>query len=195
LTSTEKKPSILFTEAGEYEVELTVSRGEEVQNAKKGQVTVIELIQVHVAFEADTTSITEGESIVFTDDSEGSPTTWNWEFEGGTPGTSADQNPTIKYDIPGTYKVTLKVANEDTEATVTKDEFITVKGEEITITSGFSEDADGWTIVGDAQGGSNIEASYSPFEGLDDSGYIYAEDRVTGGYWYFSAPEKFRGDK
>lgn len=61
--------------------------------------------------------------------------------------------------------------------------------------SEFFEDADGWTIAGDAQGGSNLEASYSPFEGLDNSGYIYADDDVAGGVWYFVAPDKFLGDQ
>ena len=63
------------------------------------------------------------------------------------------------------------------------------------ISSGFEDDAEGWTIAGDAQGGSSVVASYSPFEGLDDSGYIYAEDDVTGGTWYFVAPSKFEGDQ
>lgn len=61
--------------------------------------------------------------------------------------------------------------------------------------SEFYDDVDGWTIAGDASGGSNIEAAYSPFEGLDNSGYIYAEDDVAGGVWYFVAPEKYLGDK
>ena len=39
-----------------------------------------------------------------------------------------------------------------------------------------------------------MDAAYSPFDGLDDSGYIYAEDDVTGGVWYFVAPAKYHGD-
>jgi len=62
------------------------------------------------------------------------------------------------------------------------------------VEAGFENDADGWTIVGDAQGGSNLEASYSPFDGLDNSGYIFAQDNVAGGVWYFSAPQKLLGD-
>ncbi|MEM9981893.1 MAG: laminin B domain-containing protein [Bacteroidota bacterium] len=62
------------------------------------------------------------------------------------------------------------------------------------VEASFENDADGWTITGDAQGGSNLEASYSPFEGLDNSGYIFADDDVAGGTWYFSAPQKLLGD-
>lgn len=63
-----------------------------------------------------------------------------------------------------------------------------------TVTSEFAEDAEGWTIEGDASGGSSVDAAYSPFDGLDDSGYIYAEDDVAGGVWYFVAPSKYHGD-
>ncbi|PJX22822.1 hypothetical protein CAP47_07300 [Psychroflexus sp. S27] len=57
----------------------------------------------------------------------------------------------------------------------------------------FEDDAEGWTIVGDAQGG-YIEASYSEEGGVIE-GYIYADDDVAGGVWYFSAPDDYLGDK
>lgn len=57
----------------------------------------------------------------------------------------------------------------------------------------FENDAEGWTIVGDAQGG-YIEASYSEEGGVIE-GYIYADDDVAGGVWYFSAPENYKGNK
>lgn len=34
-----------------------------------------------------------------------------WTFEGGNPGTDTDANPTVQYDTPGTYDVTLQVSN------------------------------------------------------------------------------------
>ncbi len=57
----------------------------------------------------------------------------------------------------------------------------------------FKEDANGWTIIGDAQGG-YVAASYSPDGGVQD-GYIYAVDDVVGGVWYFNAPSSYLGDK
>ncbi|WP_165806011.1 laminin B domain-containing protein [Marixanthomonas spongiae] len=57
----------------------------------------------------------------------------------------------------------------------------------------FKENAEGWRITGDAQGG-YTEASYSPDGGVQD-GYIYADDNVQGGVWYFTAPETYHGDK
>jgi hypothetical protein len=78
--------------------------------------------------------------------------------------------------------------------------FVSCEEEEDTLTEGvnsseFYNDADGWTIEGDAEGGSSIDAAYSPFNGLDNSGHIYAEDDVTGGVWYFVAPGKYLGNK
>jgi PKD repeat protein len=53
------------------------------------------------------TTIYEGESVNFTDLTN-SATSWTWAFDGGTPATSAIQNPTnIVYYQQGTYKVKL----------------------------------------------------------------------------------------
>ena len=52
-------------------------------------------------------------SLDFTDVSTGSPTSWLWSFEGGTPATSTDQNPQgIVYNFSGDYKVTLTATNQ-----------------------------------------------------------------------------------
>ena len=64
---------------------------------------------------------------------------------------------------------------------------------DVIINDQFKNDASGWQIVGDAQGG-YVEASYSPDGGVVD-GYIFAKDDVTGGVWYFSAPNSYRGNK
>src|SRR5262245_57910545 len=59
-------------------------------------------------------------------------------------------------------------------------------------TSGFDVDADGWTIVGDAQ----ADAVVPDYEGTggNPDGLISASDDVTGGVWYFAAPERYLGD-
>jgi len=36
---------------------------------------------------------------------------WSWAFEGGTPSTSSQQNPTVTYNTTGTYNVTLTITN------------------------------------------------------------------------------------
>jgi uncharacterized delta-60 repeat protein len=63
------------------------------------------------AFTANTNTVCNGGSVQFTDQSLGSPTTWDWTFEGGTPSTSNLQNPLVTYATPGVYDVTLHISN------------------------------------------------------------------------------------
>jgi len=46
-----------------------------------------------------------------TDTLYGGPQTYTWTFQGGNPMNSNLKNPTVCYNIPGTYNVTLRVAN------------------------------------------------------------------------------------
>jgi PKD repeat protein len=64
--------------------------------------------------------------VLFSDSSTGQPTSWLWEFEGGTPATSANQNPVIIYENEGVFDVTLTVTNANGTQTVTKTDYITV---------------------------------------------------------------------
>jgi PKD repeat protein len=65
------------------------------------------------SFSASDTITCYGSAIDFTDQSMGTGITdWDWTFEGGTPGTSTDQNPTITYNTPGVYWVELTVTDD-----------------------------------------------------------------------------------
>ncbi|MEL7121321.1 MAG: PKD domain-containing protein, partial [Bacteroidota bacterium] len=77
-------------------------------------------------FSADRFTIQEGQSINFTDLSTNNPTSWSWTFNGGTPGTSNQQNPTVSYSTAGIYTVVLTVTNADGSDTETKTNYITV---------------------------------------------------------------------
>ena len=50
-------------------------------------------------------------TVQFTDLSQFSPTSWEWDFPGGTPSSSTDPDPLITYTTPGVYDVTLTVEN------------------------------------------------------------------------------------
>jgi PKD repeat protein len=52
-----------------------------------------------------------GEAVQFSDMSSNNPTTWSWNFSGGSPVTSTLQNPVIVYYLPGKYNVVLNVSN------------------------------------------------------------------------------------
>ncbi len=78
-------------------------------------------------FSASSTTVSAGNSVNFTDLSSGSPTSWAWSFQGGTPIASTFQNPqNIRYNTPGTYNVTLTVTNANGTATRTMTNYITV---------------------------------------------------------------------
>jgi len=78
-------------------------------------------------FESDETDVPGGCMINFFDKSSGVPHSWNWTFEGATPSTSTDRNPTnIQYPEEGTFAVTLTVTNPAGEDTKTVTSYITV---------------------------------------------------------------------
>jgi PKD repeat protein/subtilisin family serine protease len=79
-----------------------------------------------VNFAASTTSVTQGQTVTFTDASTNAPTSWSWTFTGGVPASSTDQNPTVTYNTPGTYAVTLNATNQYGTGTFTKTDYITV---------------------------------------------------------------------
>jgi len=76
-------------------------------------------------FTADNDTTCTGSTVNFTDLTTSS-TSWAWTFEGGTPSTSTNQNPSVVYNTPGTYDVTLTVSNATDTLTVTKIDYITV---------------------------------------------------------------------
>jgi len=47
----------------------------------------------------------------YTDLSQNNPSQWRWDFPGGTPSSSTQQNPVVNYTIPGRYQVSLEVTN------------------------------------------------------------------------------------
>ena len=78
-------------------------------------------------FSANFTAISAGGSVVFTNLSTYNPTSWNWTFTGGTPASFNGQNPpSITYNTPGTYAVSLTVTNANGTDTETKTGYIVV---------------------------------------------------------------------
>ena len=80
-----------------------------------------------------------GDTINFMDQSYFNPDSFLWEFEGGFPSVSSTQNPTVVYDTPGKYKVSLTISDlTSATATNVKVDYITVISSE-GLTSPFSE--------------------------------------------------------
>lgn len=86
-------------------------------------------------FVASSTTICAGQSIKFYDIScKSDPTAWSWTFQGASQTSSSVQNPTIIYQTPGNYKVSLTVQNSRGSNSITKDLYITVLPAQSTLT-------------------------------------------------------------
>ena len=79
-------------------------------------------------FEAEKELVTVGSPVRFNDLSKGLRIiSWEWQFEGGTPATSNERIPSVFYDAPGLFDVTLTVTDANGQTnTITKSEFIDV---------------------------------------------------------------------
>ncbi|HNX86387.1 MAG TPA: lamin tail domain-containing protein [Bacteroidales bacterium] len=91
--------------------------------------TLCEPIAPVTDFEADSTVVKIGGTVQFTDLTLNCPTTWDWTFAGGNPGTFSGQTPPpVQYDTPGVYQVCLTTTNDFGNSTNCKENYITVLG-------------------------------------------------------------------
>ena len=113
---------------GEYSFYLTGmgTNGTPVHK-RTSSIVLDELPLPIVDFLASDSMICTSSSVDFTDLTQFSPTQWFWEFQGGNPATSTDQNPMgIVYETTGTFDVKLYAINGTGATELTKNGFITV---------------------------------------------------------------------
>ncbi len=80
-------------------------------------------------FYSNTRTISQGQSVNFFDSTFGAstPESWSWSFPGGDPSFSNTRNPVnIRYDVPGTYNVSLAASSIFHSNSITKINYITV---------------------------------------------------------------------
>ena len=79
-------------------------------------------------FNAEKELVTVGAPVRFNDLSQGLRIiNWEWQFEGGTPATSTERIPTVFYEAPGLFDVTLTVTDASGQTnSLTKNELIDV---------------------------------------------------------------------
>lgn len=119
-------------------------------------------------------NVFEGETVTFTDASTNTPILWEWSTPGGTPATSNDQNPTIRYDVAGQYSVTLRAANLAGQNSITKSNYVNVIGRPPIADFGFQSNF--WT------------SSFQPFlQRGDVMDFVDKSVRIpTGWNWTFT---------
>ena len=141
-------------------------------------------------FDASVREVCENGSVEFVDESVNA-VSYSWTFEGGTPASSIEANPTVTYATAGNYDVSLVITEAGGQTdTKTFENFVSVKGEissEITANSGsfeefeieepiYNEDgATTWTKTGTAFS----EGSSSVFMNFYSYSAVGAEDYLT----------------
>lgn len=138
-TSTQTNPSHTYAAGGVYTVTLTSTND---CGSLTSTQTVSLLAPPVASFTATPTSGCGPLTVQFTSTSLGAPTSYDWSFPGGTPDSSAAANPTVVYNTPGTYTVSLTVTNALGSNTFTQPNYITVNS---VPTAGFTSSVNGAT--------------------------------------------------
>lgn len=121
------------TTPGSYYLLLAADPTQSLQELETTNNTVALVLQVTAnpnppvaAFEASSTLLCNGETVQFTDLSDNGATSWSWSFPGGTPSSSTDQHPSVVYDTPGVYDVSLIATNGNGNSSTTATDYIAV---------------------------------------------------------------------
>ena len=79
-------------------------------------------------FNAEQSVFCAGTTVQFFDKSTaGNPTSWSWEFPGGSPSVSTMENPVVSYSNPGNFNVKLEVTNGIGTSTLLQDGYVSVR--------------------------------------------------------------------
>lgn len=140
-TSIEQNPVHTYMTNGTFDVVLSVTNDCGIDNITQ-QVTI--LLPPVANFSAPMTMGCAPFTVTFTNESTGNPSSFEWQFPGGDPSTSSDQNPTVTYNNPGSYDVTLTVFNSAGSDMITLSNYITVNPPAV---PGFTYVVNGLTTV------------------------------------------------
>lgn len=106
-TSTQQNPTKIYTNMGKYTVTLTVTGAGGTSQASK----IVDVGgPLSASFTYAPSAPKSGQTILFTDQSIGTPTSWQWTFGDGT--TSSERNPSKIYAAGGNYAVKLTIMRD-----------------------------------------------------------------------------------
>ena len=179
-------PAITYSTAGTYNVTLTVYDGATTNSeVKTGYISVKNVI---ADFTGTPLPVVVGNSITFTDNSYCVPTTWNWQFPGGTPSSfSGLTPPAITYSTVGTYDVTLTVTKIGGSDTKTRTGYVVVappvfnmNNETVTTCTGDFYDSGGST--GSYASGESFTKTFYPSSSGSMIRFIFNSFATESGY-------------
>lgn len=121
-----QNPTHNYSSSGVFNVKLTAtnSNGSDTKT-KFSYINVQDVVNIKSAFSANITTGKAPLTVIFTNQSTGSPTSYEWSFGDGK--TSSEINPTHLYDTPGNYTVSLKSYKGIKTDLLSKPDYILVK--------------------------------------------------------------------
>lgn len=91
---------------------LTSAGSLDIPLIKFNNVCPTSLPALEADFTASETEICAGDTIIFTDNSSGTITSWEWDFDGANPATESGEGPhEVIFDTPGSYTIELEVGD------------------------------------------------------------------------------------
>jgi PKD repeat protein len=116
-------------------------------------------------FYLERTIVCAGQPVTFIDNSfNGTVTIYDWDLTGATPNQSANAEPTVVYEAPGIYSVTLNVSNAEGTDSQTLTEYVTVIPATAEVNNwfsfeGFEETEEDYLIISDGLGSTWAETN------------------------------------
>jgi len=123
MSSDEQNPVHIYYSDGSYTITLTVHNPWQRDAVRKTDLISVGSVPVP-GFTQSPASGPAPLAVQFTDESTGTPVAWHWDFGDGE--TSDEQNPDHVYQQPGIYPVNLTVDNAFGNASLEKQDLITV---------------------------------------------------------------------
>ena len=163
-SSTSENPSVTYNSAGSFSVTLKSFNSSDVEDTE----TIDDYITVDdpdpiASFTSSSQQIAAGSSVSFTNTSDNA-TRFEWTFDGGTPSTSTAENPSVTYNTPGTYNVSLVAFNGSNESdTETKSSHINVVAQPVanfSISNTTITEGDKISITNNSQNGDSYEWTF-----------------------------------
>jgi len=134
-TSDKPEIEVVFSQPGDIMAILEIEYFDGTKETKQYPIKVFPVLIAD--FNPSATKIKVGETVTFTDKSIGSPTSWSWTFEDGTPATSTAQSPTIQFNVNKPVKVKLIVTRAADGSTAEVEKVIQVGPPELCLNGNF----------------------------------------------------------